>query len=334
MFFVLSGFLITTLLLREQQQRGTIDLPRFYWRRSLRIFPLYYGLLAALALGLSLLRPDAPLTHRFFERLPFDLTYTANWLADTTLWAITWSLATEEQFYVAWPVLLNTARRWALPLIGLFLLVNQAVNFGLAEAWWPQWLVTGRERLDILQATYTPLCLGVLLAWVLDQPRGFARLQKIVDRPVILPAGLTVVIALAGCCTELSGWPRLSVQLAMTAMFAACVVREDHAWASWMHWRPLVWLGTISYGMYLFHPLILHVVKSMTRQSGWATPGVLFVGCLVLTAIVAEGSFRFYESRFLRLKDRWPLFRRGLRDSVVYCMAVSATGQPPLKGPG
>ena len=114
MFFVISGFLIVTLLLRERDRTGGISLPRFYGRRTLRIFPIYYGVLAALTFVFLFVRPDGSQAGPFFDYLPFYLTYTSNWAADTGIMFIAWSLAAEEQFYVVWPPLEHRLRRRVL----------------------------------------------------------------------------------------------------------------------------------------------------------------------------------------------------------------------------
>ena len=105
-FFVLSGFLITTLLLRERAEFGAISLRQFYVRRTLRIFPLYYAVLLALAAYFTFAR-QASEREAFFAGLPFYLTYTSNWFDASGMMSITWSLSAEEQFYLLWPPLLR-----------------------------------------------------------------------------------------------------------------------------------------------------------------------------------------------------------------------------------
>src|SRR5579862_7766942 len=120
-FFVLSGFLITTLLLSEYDRSGTINLPRFYFRRALRIFPASYTYLAIIALAgslgvIALRRND----------LLYGLTYTVNYFmpASSAFVQHAWSLAVEEQFYLLWPVLLVLAgRRRGLQIALLYICV-------------------------------------------------------------------------------------------------------------------------------------------------------------------------------------------------------------------
>src|SRR5215831_9701446 len=130
-FFVISGFLITSILLRELKSSQTINLPKFYFRRTLRIFPPYYLFLFALtlagALGLIALNPG-DLIHA--------LTYTSNYHSDRS-WLVghTWSLAVEEQFYILWPaVLLLLGKRKGLWLAAACLLAAPFLRIGIWEA--------------------------------------------------------------------------------------------------------------------------------------------------------------------------------------------------------
>ena len=120
LFFVISGFLITTLLLREQKSSGVISLKNFYIRRTLRIFPLYYATLL-IYLGLVIVTSHGPERSAFFHNLPSYFTYTSNWFVDKdagehVTFAFAWSLATEEQFYLCWPSIVRFAKKWWTPL--------------------------------------------------------------------------------------------------------------------------------------------------------------------------------------------------------------------------
>jgi peptidoglycan/LPS O-acetylase OafA/YrhL len=305
LFFVLSGFLIVTLLLRERDARGDIHLPRFYARRALRIFPLYYALLAFVAVALTL-RPSASWSATFWDKLPYYLTYLSNWVPDATLLAVTWSLAAEEQFYLVWPPLEKLLRpRVLLGVLGAFLAVNQVLNFELGRTVWPARLIECRAQLEILQITFTPIALGVVLAHTLHDHRGFARIGSFIRSPLAPWAAIGVVLTAAAWRDDLSGFPRLSIQIALTLLLATCVVREDHAFAGVLRFAPLARVGIVSYGMYLLHMFAVGPAEALSRKLGIVGAVPTFVVCGALTYAAAEVSFRFFETPWLRWKRRF-----------------------------
>ncbi len=302
MFFVLSGFLIVTLLLRERDWLGEISLRRFYLRRGLRIFPVYYGLLAALTL-FCWLRPHGSTAQSFFKDLPFYVTYLTNWIRPATLMFIAWSLAMEEQFYLLWPPIEKWLSRSAVGILLVVIAVNQVVNFASAHpgsgGWWDVLTASGMRGI-----TYTPICLGVLLAHVLHSPLGYRRVARILFPPWM---SLVVLAALVLTCNvvppKLAGWPRLSIQLLMMVFLASCVVREDHWLRGLLRFAPVARIGVISYGIYLYHMIACHGALALLASTGWRFPLDQFVLVLLFSWIMAEVSYRYYETPFLRLKD-------------------------------
>ncbi|WP_295582934.1 acyltransferase [uncultured Lamprocystis sp.] len=285
LFFVISGFLITTLLLREQERTGTISIRKFMMRRALRIFPLYYTvLLLYLVLVLIAERGTAPGTafmHNFF----FFATYTSNWfvplLDARVIFYFSWSLAVEEQFYLVWP--------WIEKLLGrLFspLLLIAALIVGLAEA-------------DI--NFFACILLGVALAHLLNHPLHFQWTQALLAPPpmVLIYLVLTLVALM------IPGMPIYIIYLALTLLLGACVVREDHLLAPVLRFRPLVLIGRISYGLYLLHMLAYNLVKRGLGQWIGDQPWMLFGMTTLVGTAMAWVSFHYYESYFLRLKARF-----------------------------
>jgi len=305
LFFVLSGFLIVTLLLRERDARGDIHLPRFYARRALRIFPLYYALLGLVAAALAF-RPGASWAAAYWQKLPFYLTYLSNWIPDATLLAVTWSLAAEEQFYLVWPPLEKFLRpRVLLGVLVVFLGLNQGLNFELGRERWPAWLVEHRAQLEILQITFTPIALGVLLAHLLHHRPTFDAAVSLLRSRSAAAAAIGVFLAAALWRDDLSGLPRLSIQIALTVLLATCVVREDHALAGCLRFAPLVRIGIVSYGMYLLHMFAVGPAETLLRRIGSAGTASNFVVAAALTYAAAELSFRFFETPWLRWKRRF-----------------------------
>lgn len=310
MFFVLSGYLIVTLLLREKDRNNQkISLKNFYIRRALRIFPVYFGVLFALSVIYGLLKPEDPDTEKFFSVLPFYLGFVANWsLIHAANLGIYWSLATEEQFYLVWPLLEKICKpKLVLWVLGLFLVFNQAINFAYLDSFFAAlYGLDKAPRLEILDATFTPICLGVLLAHALHQQRTFLVLHRLLKHSFSSLLGLVFLLAVITLFSEdVSGLQRLIIQLVMVLWLASLVVREEHILQPLMTFPLVKRLGQISYGMYVYHMMALHVVREVLIRLGVSLDYWLFTLCLVLTVVIAELSFRWYESPILSLSKKY-----------------------------
>lgn len=302
MFFVISGFLIVTLLLRERQRTGDISLKGFYIRRTLRIFPVYYAIMAALAALFLFVRSGSDMATAFWRELPFYLTYTSNW-THVAVFAVAWSLACEEQFYLMYPPIEKFMRRWAVPVIIAFIGLNQLVNFGLLDSFFVS--VLGTAELEVLQATFTPICLGVLVAHICFYRHSFEKLAPLVQHPAMpLVYGGLLLTLLNVPLADISGLPRLIAQLLMTLLLLSCVVREDHyldrPLRSFMFKR----IGMVSYGMYLYHMFVREAMSRALPEHLFQNALIRFVGCLLVTWVIAEVSFKLVESPILAYKDR------------------------------
>ena len=306
LFFVISGFLIVTLLLRERDRKGAISLKGFYIRRFLRIFPVYYGMLFALALVFLTVGKNANMAPAFFDDLPWALSYTSNWAELTTFLAITWSLSAEEQFYVLWPPLERFLRGAAIPVLLVLLVGSQLIHFGVVDGAMARLGFAAHEPEFLRQTGFTPILLGVLLAHGLHDPRSHAWLARLLH-----PRGLGVLAlgVIVFICTvapaDLTGWPRFTLHLAMAVLVGACIIREDHLLMPALKLPPLVRIGLLSYGMYLFHMLCRHGCNAVLQKLGLTHEAWLFPVTLLVTVVVAQLSFTFYEQRFLKLKDRF-----------------------------
>ncbi|HJW10160.1 MAG TPA: acyltransferase [Albitalea sp.] len=302
-FFVLSGFLITTLLLREKAESGRISLRHFYIRRSLRIFPLYYAVLAVLAIYFQFAAGGSNQRASFLGELPFHASYTSNWTEIKSMMAITWSLSTEEQFYLLWPPLLVFFGLSSPLLLSLFLVLNQAINFGWLDGYLAQAGIP-YESLAILQCTFTPIILGALLAFAVASPRIRPWLDRVTAKGSVT-VGLVLLLVAANIPGDIRGWPRLSFQLATVALLAAIVLHPGHRIVRALEWRPLVYVGAVSYGIYLLHMLVVDAAKRGLLKAGLPTDDLLFPLCLAGTIALAGLSYRYFELPILRLKDRF-----------------------------
>jgi peptidoglycan/LPS O-acetylase OafA/YrhL len=301
LFFVISGFLITTLLLREKMSAGEISLKNFYVRRTLRIFPLYYATLF-IYIGLVIISSHGPERGAFFHNLPFFFTYTNNWFVDKdagehVTFAFAWSLATEEQFYLCWPSIVRSAKKWWTPL---------AIILGAATFDMVMELLTGQSFISahlnlggtgnrIVTSIATPICLGCALAYLLHMPRGFAFARPVLANRLTAPLALIALLIAYLFINE----PLMIVF--MVILVGAVCIRSDNG-LSWILANPVArYIGTISYGLYLLHMIAMNGTKAVHKERDW----IFFALALAISIAMASASYWMYEVPFLRLKNRF-----------------------------
>lgn len=303
-FFTLSGFLITTLLLEEWQARGTISLRHFYARRALRLFPAVVVLLVAYCA--FALAAGGPYLGTRLRGVAYGATYTANWPQAFGLGfpeqeiGFLWTLAIEEQYYLLWPGLLLlglgvarlSPRRLPAAIAGLVLAV-WVWRVILAQA------VEGRRVYFGTDTRLDQILLGAALAaWFVRRPasaKGSWALRL---------AGWAGVAYLAWRLfdTVYFRWWYPTVGLASIGLAAAavlaCLVTGSSPTLGWLlRRRWLRWTGTLSYSLYLWHvPAIKAVERSFLGESA---PLRILAG-VVLSFLLAAASYRFVELPFLR----------------------------------
>lgn len=305
-FFVLSGFLITTLLLREEREKGRFSLKAFYWRRILRIIPVYFlvvTIAAAYSIGVKGRTEDLAI-------LPWYYLFFSNFLVVEHIGFLspTWSLSMEEQFYMIWPaLLLLLPRRWMTwALIGLI-----AINVSSATGAFTPIGITGIEagplRFAIQGTTYAPLLMGALAALMLDKAEGFAALRVPCGFRAAPWVWLVLLLGtLASFPGALEGLPNLVVHTLMTLMLVSLVQREDNGMAWFLRLPPIARIGQISYGIYLYHLFALAIAGKIAFALPMAQWPVLVMLYLALSLLISEISFRTWEAWFLRLRHRAP----------------------------
>lgn len=297
-FFVLSGYLITTLLIRERQSAGRINLRGFYWRRLLRIVPIYVLVVMAASVFDIYVRGNT----EKIGLLPYYLLFLSNFLTDSIIFLeITWSLAMEEQFYLIWPALLIfLPRRWVAPVLLVLIAINVLSAAGVFNMIGFSAFHLGVLRFALAGATYAPLLMGALAALILSQPRGFAALARVTSfpgAPLVYVGAL--LFSLTGLGGTLEGVPNLFVHLSMTFLLISLVVREDHVLAPVLKWRPIDRIGEISYGMYLYHHFALALTWKITERIGLDNLWLALMLFYALTVLISEISFRTYERFFM-----------------------------------
>ncbi len=349
-FFVLSGFLITSLLLDEARAEASIDIATFYVRRLRRLAPALLVLLAAGALYAEVWAAPGEVS-RLRNHSLWSLGYLANWrfIADGTTYTDlvvgqsplrhTWSLAIEEQFYVVFPlvvVVIGWVSRWSFPRWrrGVFVV---AVVGALASAGWMavRWSGVGNASRGYFgtDTRVHSLLVGVALgAVLLGRPPRQGAQGRVAG--VSAAAGFGVMVVAVVTSSEASSVLQhggfLVVALAMAGIISGIEC------APWLRWslsrRPLVALGVISYGVYLWHwPIIVVVNEARTGLSG-VTLGVLQIA---LTLLVATLSYRLVErpvrqgalSRRLG-RASWAMLPLGVA-SVAALVVVATVATPP-----
>lgn len=308
LFFVISGFLIVTLLLRTKEQRGTFSLPKFWGRRALRIFPVYYAVLGLYVVLVSWLERDQVFRNAFFGHLPAFATFTSNWFVSLenprVIFYFAWSLAAEEQFYLVWPWV-ERFLRGAWPLLGALvaLLVAQGVAIGTSS----QNPMALPLALRIVSSVPAAILLGVMLAHLLHSPTAFRLLHGISGRRGSAVAALIFLLAALGMVPALGPAENLVIASAMMLLVSACVIREDNDLARILSNPVVAWIGKVSYGMYLFHMIAVNLSHRLSSALGYSSPYLDFAGGVLLAVGMASLSYLFFESRLLKVKDR--LFR-------------------------
>ena len=257
-FFVISGFLITYLLLIEADRRGRPSLRAFYLRRVLRIFPVYFLYVAVLA-GLTAVGLYADAWSSWIGTLTFTRDVVGR---GDSLTVHYWSLAVEEQFYFIWPLMLVLMGLWRRPrlAVGLLvipLIVCPIVRSGLIQARWPYaWVLRLLGTFSIARYADS-LAIGALAAFIY---RSYGeRLQRLASRTVLI-AALAIFIVV----TATDGTLPLPKALtpAIQALAAACAIwvtieRRSGALYWFLNSRPIVWIGTLSYSLYVWQQLFL-----------------------------------------------------------------------------
>lgn len=292
-FFVISGFLITTLLLKELEFSSHISLKKFYWRRVLRIFPASYSYIAIIALFAA-----ANVIRLHAHDLLHATTYTMDYRLAGTSWYLghLWSLSVEEQFYLLWPLTLALAGRKRGIFIALLVcLVAPFIRLG-DFVYFP----SIRSQIGVrFETVADSLAMGCLLAGVRDAltyNRGYQRFLS--SRLFVLVPLLTL-----GANDFLLNWKfRYTLEdTLMNVGIALCMdwsIRfKEHAAGRFLNWRPVAFVGVLSYSLYLWQqPFLNRTVYSHA---------VIFPVNVVLAFGAALASYYFIEQPFLKLKKRF-----------------------------
>ena len=313
-FFVLSGFLITSLLLREWDQFGSINLKLFYIRRALRLMPALITLVLILG-AYAFIFLDHLTAAKTYQGIWLTLSYVSNWIyafglrsADNPL-GITWSLAIEEQFYLLWPFILSLAllsKRFThtrfVTILGLSTVLvafNRSLilegNASIGRVYYP------------FDTRADALLIGCMIAFVMAHPTiPGQKVFRVLIRFLAVPATVFLLyMAVFADWTYLllfHGWMFTLIDVSAGIILTLVLVYPPRGLNLLLSFGPLVWVGRVSYGLYLWHWPVRWFVyhqQALPRTAGEViTAIVLSFGFTALSYYVVELAFLRWKTRF------------------------------------
>jgi peptidoglycan/LPS O-acetylase OafA/YrhL len=331
LFFILSAYLISELLLREKSATGQVDVRSFYIRRILRIWPLYFAFIVFCFILPKITSSSFPL-----KALLCFVFLAGNWYcvvngAIPSPVSPLWSVSIEEQFYLVWPLIVRIAKRTQIIAIAFCLII-----VAFAARW--TLLAHAAPRRAIWFNTFTRLddiALGVLIAVLLN-----GRIPKIHPglRAILFSGGITLLGLSTGWFRVLrDGLPIADGLLGYGCGTIAGVLLffsflgGPQDGLKFLTFRPLVYLGRISYGLYVVHQFVLEATKvTLYRLMGHSPTELRFLLAIPPTVILAAVSYRWLESPFLRLKSRYEQISSGAPSLDNTQGAVEARGTAPV----
>lgn len=308
-FFVISGFLITTLLIREEAKFGRVSLAAFYVRRSCRIFPLYYAALAAyvvlyLVLGF---RTDGGALK---SALPYYLTYFndfTHWAKNGTPFQQSWSLGVEEKFYLVWPALAFAL--WWSRRRGRLLLALAAALVVL-----PLWALGASGH----YAPYSNIMVGCALAVALHNRRLYDRLIRF-SRSRLHLLAIAAAVGAVAISGQVPNVGRIVLPFFVAWAMVGFVTQQSPL-CRLLDSRPMVYVGQRAYGIYLVHLLVLLFVGTATAHlfpsvqfdavghplsRVYEVTAIRIVVALALSLAAAEAMHRWIEAPMIARGRRW-----------------------------
>ena len=304
LFFVLSSYLITELLLREKDLMGTLDIRSFYIRRILRIWPLYFAFLA-LAVALQWIVPGQHVTWRagvWFSFLAGNWFIVFHGFPSSVIFPL-WSVSIEEQFYITWPAVVRKVSETGMLIFAGLLLVAATVAriyLGMHHALEGDVWCNTFVQLD-------PIAAGILIAVLLKGE--IPRLSRLA-RAAMMAAGVAA-LALASLYFGIKNDPLTTARIVLGypsvaiggVLLLLSVLRPHSTGGN----RGLTYLGRVSYGLYVFHVLGLLISDhTVPNQTASLSRYSLRVGvALAATIALAAISYRWLETPFLSLKQRF-----------------------------
>jgi len=307
MFFVLSGFLITFLLLQEQQNHGSINLKNFYIRRALRLLPAMIFLLVLSGAYASLMAPSADAT-AINKGILYTILYSSNWyqafngMGEFGPLSHTWSLSIEEQFYILWPLLVIVLLRLfgrSRYVITLLILSILLVAYNRARLWNGSMDISRAYfGLDTRADAILTGCLAAFLVFFNMLPPIAVRFSQLLSITIILLVGAMGLLS-SNHDPYLYFGGFTFFALLIGALIILLLETPPEPLNRMLEFRPLVWIGRISYGLYLWHIPTFYLCSTMFPRASLMRLGLQ----VFLTFVIAGFSYYVIELPFLKLKE-------------------------------
>lgn len=292
-FCVLSGFLITTLLLREERKSGSVRLRAFYLRRFFRIVPVFFFVLL-LYVPVAYFGEHGMRWPAFKAALPLYLTFMQDFVPHEAPFSFSWTLGIEEKFYLVWPLLafiLLKELRHRISLALLFLCLSAILYLCLENS---------SDRAFYQARSYAALALGSLLACLLASKTVLTISRFLEYVPSVIPS-LSIVLSLALVYYDRKFILLLDVAVIFLLSHLLLVNSLGRIWLS----SPiLVWIGKRSYSMYLIHLLVLNPIRVAMNPKTLPAELLVLAFAYTLTAGFAHLIYLFLEQPMRRLGKR------------------------------
>jgi peptidoglycan/LPS O-acetylase OafA/YrhL len=296
-FFVISGFLITFLMLKEEEERGGVNVKNFYLRRIFRIWPLYYIVLLSGIFILPHLFKEFYFSGNLFNNLTFLNNFNMHDESDNV--GIAWSVAVEEQFYLFWPLAFILLGDKKLIVLYCLIVFGYSVFFNLTDNS-PQYYFHTFSNLNYLMSG----CLGAIFYFKYAKTQFLAHLIK----PLFFYCAILIAIVLPvseGFYVISHALNFLILPVIYLYLVIYLVHKQDD--------RPVSvfsLMGKYTYGMYLYHPTVIILTRALFELLRWEyngpIPNLIFsIVALAFSIGISIASYKYFEKYFLKLKRKF-----------------------------
>lgn len=324
-FFVLSGFLITFLLMKEKEVSGSIHLGNFYIRRVLRIWPMFYlcvfiGFVVVPVLkSLSGQPPNEIANPVYYILFANNFDYIHGWpsFPDALILIVLWSVAVEEQFYLTWPLFLKFVPRKIYPFLFsavlVFTLIFRSFHLGASDH---DYAVLHFHTFSVIG----DMAIGGLMAYFCTYKNGFLDfITNLSKRTIVFFYIMAAAIILFRHYLFEIPATALFERLFISVAFGLIILEQNYSKNSFFKFSSLKFiskLGLYTYGLYCLHFFVISIVKGGFGKIGVETSSLFgafseTLMSLITVIIICWFSYRYFEKPFLRLKDKFAFITKG-----------------------